>query len=146
MQFAEHAAHNVLIHKGVACVHENAVFALCTGNALVHRIINSAVGFACPMGQLRTVLFDEFKRTVLRTAVYDDVFQGAVVLADDALDGSLQRLTCVESHGDDRYLDILAHGCVLVCRVENGGASLLVSLQRLAVGFLRLACRLFPCE
>ena len=43
------------------------------------------------MGQLRTVLFDEFKRTVLRTAVYDDVFQGAVVLADDALDGSLQR-------------------------------------------------------
>lgn len=85
----------------VAGIEETHVVARGEADALVHRVVQPAVGLAHYGVDVLAVAADDFHRAVSRGSVDDDVFDVLVRLGDDALQGVFDDGGGVVGHRDD---------------------------------------------
>jgi len=90
----------------VAGIEETDVVARGEADALVHRVVQPAVGFAHYGVDVLAVAADDFHRAVGRGSVDDDVFDVLVRLGDDALQGVFDDGGGVVGHRNDGELGV----------------------------------------
>ena len=92
--------------EGVAAVDVQHIVARGEAETLVHRVVESLVGFGYNDGDAVAVFPDYLHRGVLALAVDDYVFERGIILPDYAHDGAADVLFAVEYH---RYYAYLCH-------------------------------------
>lgn len=90
--------------EAVARVHENAIFAVSLGHALVHGVVDAVVLFGNPVVDAGLVRLDDVHATVGRASVNDQVLVVAACLAHDARNRPGQTVAVVVVDGYDGIL------------------------------------------
>ena len=102
-KLGNHLFDDLIVEKSVATVKEVEVFARSPGNALVHGIVDTFVGFGHPVDrELFGEVLNYFDTTIFATAINYYIFKVLKSLRDDTLNGLLQPIGIIPVNGNDR--------------------------------------------
>ena len=91
----------MIVGKSITSVHEDNPIPLNLLNTFIHSLIDATIRFGTPISQSILILPDDFRGSISRSSINNDIFQQGIILSQYALDGLGDQASTIERDSYD---------------------------------------------